>query len=44
MLSETDNSQIDVIEVFNSISRCPDDILNIDNPYCEINVRSDISV
>ena len=35
MLSETDNTQTDVIDVFNSIARCPDDLLNTDNPYWE---------
>ena len=29
------DNQADVIEAFNSISRCLDDLLNIDNPYFE---------
>ena len=44
MLSLSDNNQTDIIEAFNSSSRCLDDLLNIDNPYFEqINSRSDIS-
>ena len=35
MLSLSDNSQTDIIEAFNSISRYLDDLLNIDNPYFE---------
>ena len=35
MLSLSDNSQADIIEVFNSTSRYLDDLLNIDNPYFE---------
>ena len=30
-----DNNQADVIEAFNSTSSYLDDLLNIDNPYCE---------
>ena len=37
------NNQTDIIEPFNSISRYLDDLLNIDNPYFEQNVSSDIS-
>ena len=35
MLSLSDNNQADVIEAFNSTSRYPDGLLNIDNhwPY-----------
>ena len=33
MLSLSDNTQIDIIEAFNSTSRYLDDLLNIDNPY-----------
>ena len=29
------DNQADVIEAFNSTSRCLDDLLNIDNPYFE---------
>ena len=29
------DNQTDVIEAFNSTSRHPDDLLNIDNPYFE---------
>ena len=29
------DKQADVIEAFNSTSRYLDDLLNIDNPYCE---------
>ena len=32
MLYLSDNNQADVVEVFNSTSRYPDDLLNIDNP------------
>ena len=35
MLSLSNNTQADVIGAFNSISRYLDDLLNIDNPYCE---------
>ena len=35
MLSLSDNNQTDIIEAFNSTSRYLDDLLNIDNPYCE---------
>ena len=35
MLSLSDNNQADVIEVFNSYSRYPNDSINIDNPYFE---------
>ena len=35
MLSLSDNNQTDIIEAFNSISRCLDDLLNIENPYFE---------
>ena len=33
MLCLSDNNQPDVVEVFNSTSRYPDDLLNIDNLY-----------
>ena len=33
MLSLSDNYQADVVEAFNSTSRCIDGLLNIDNPY-----------
>ena len=33
MLSPSDNNQADVVEAFNSTSRYPNDLLNIDNPY-----------
>ena len=39
MLSLSDNNQSDIIEAFNSTSRCLDDLLNIDNPYFEQMVR-----
>ena len=35
MLSLSNNNQTDIIEAFNSTSRCLDDLLNIDNPYFE---------
>ena len=35
MLSLSDNNQTDIIEAFNSTSSYLDDLLNIDNPYCE---------
>ena len=35
MLSLSDNNQTDIIEAFNSTSRCLDDLLNIDNPYLD---------
>ena len=35
MLSLSDNTQADVVESFNSISRHLDDLLNINNPYLE---------
>ena len=35
MLSLSDNNQTDIIEDFNSTSRCLDDLLYIDNPYFE---------
>ena len=35
MLSLSDNNQTDIIEAFNSTSRCLDDLLKIDNPYFE---------
>ena len=35
MLVLCDNYLADVIEAFNSTSRCLDDLLNIDNPYHE---------
>ena len=35
MLSLSDNNQADVIDAFNSTSRYPDDLLNIDTPYFE---------
>ena len=33
------DNQTDVIEAFNSTSRCLDDLLNIDNPYFEGTVK-----
>ena len=33
--SLSDNNQADIIEAFNSTSKYLDDLLNIDNPYCE---------
>ena len=33
MLSLSDDSQSEVIEAFNSTSRCLDDLLNIDNNF-----------
>ena len=35
MLSLSDKNQTDIIEAFNSTSRCLDDLLNFDNPYFE---------
>ena len=35
ILSLSDNKQTDIIEAFNSTSRCLDDLLNIDNPFFE---------
>ena len=35
MLSLSDKSQTDIIEVLNSTSRYLDDLLNIENPYFE---------
>ena len=35
MLALSDNNQADVIEAFNSTSRYPDVLLNIDIPYFE---------
>ena len=35
ILALSDNNQTDIIEAFNSTSRCLDDLLNIDNPYFE---------
>ena len=35
MMSLSDDTQADFIEVFNSASRYQDDLLNIDNPYFE---------
>ena len=35
MLSLSDNTQADVVEAFNSISRHLDDLHNINNPYFE---------
>ena len=35
MTSLSDDNQADIIEAFNSTSRCLDDLLNIDNPYFE---------
>ena len=35
VLSLSDNNQTDIIEAFNSTSRYPDDLLNIDNPHFE---------
>ena len=35
MLSLSDNNQADVVEAFNSTSKCLDDLLNIDNPHFE---------
>ena len=43
MLSLSDNNQTDIIEALNSTSNCLEELLNIDNPYVEQNVRSDIS-
>ena len=34
-VSLSDDTQVDIIEVFNSTSRYLDDLLNIDNPYFE---------
>ena len=34
-MSLSDDTQADIIEVFNATSRYLDDILNIDNPYFE---------
>ena len=39
MMSLSSDSQADAIETFNSTSRYLDDLLNIDNPYCEVMVR-----
>ena len=39
MLSLSHNNQADIIEVFKTISICLDDLLNIDNPFCEQMVR-----
>ena len=33
MLSLPDINQADIVEAFNSTSRYPDDLLNIDTPY-----------
>ena len=35
----SNDDQADIIETFNSTSRYLDDLLNIDNPYCEIMVN-----
>ena len=35
MMSLSSDTQANVIEAFNSTSRCLDDLLNIDNPYFE---------
>ena len=35
MLSLSDNNQTDIFELFNSIYRYLDDLLNIENPYFE---------
>ena len=35
MKDRSSDNQADVIEAFNSTSRCLDDLLNIDNPYFE---------
>ena len=35
MLSLSNNNQTDISEAFNSNSRYLDDLLNIDNPFCE---------
>ena len=35
MLSLSDNNQADAVKSFNSTSSYLDDLLNIDNPYCE---------
>ena len=39
MLSLSDNNQADIIEAFNSTSRYLDDLLNIDNPYFELQLN-----
>ena len=39
MFSLSDNNQADVVEAFNSASRCLNVLLNIDNPYFEHMVR-----
>ena len=35
MMSRSDDTQADIIEAFNSVSRSLDKLLNIDNPYFE---------
>ena len=37
MISLSDDNQADTIEAFNPTSRYLDDLLNIDNPYLELN-------
>ena len=37
MTSLSNDNQSDIIKAFNSTSRCLDDLLNIDNPYCRHN-------
>ena len=32
-MSLSEDNQFDIIEAFNSTSRCPDDLLNIDNNF-----------
>ena len=41
MLSLSDNNQADIVEAFDSTSRCLYDLLNIDNPYFAQMVLSD---
>ena len=36
MLSLSNINQVDVIAAFNTISRCLDELLNIDNPYFKL--------
>ena len=31
----SDDKEAEIIQAFSSTSRCPDDLLNIDNPYIE---------
>ena len=44
MLSLSDNNQTDIIEAFNSTSRYLDDLLNIDNPYFEQMVCTELQL